>query len=191
MTTSTGLDTPGTQVEGCLDDARLVRSVRSQVGRFSMEDVEQYLGGAKLYGDDFDRKQLEEWYEDERNGYAHLVVSKERPKGYTSHLKNLRYGYRFLPRKKYANVLGFGGADGSEFLPILPLLGEIVIIEPTEAFVRSRIGNVPLTYVKPSMDGLLPFGDNPFDLATSFGALHHVANVSQVVKELARCLRPG
>ena len=43
----------------------------------------------------------------------------------------------------------------------------------------------------PEPSGALPVADGHFDLATCFGVLHHVPNVSAVVAELARCLRPG
>ena len=57
--------------------------------------------------------------------------------------------------------------------------------------MRRSLGSVPLTFVKPSVDGSLPLADESFDLVTCFGVLHHVANVSRVVRELFRCLRRG
>jgi SAM-dependent methyltransferase len=48
-----------------------------------------------------------------------------------------------------------------------------------------------MTYVKPRVDGKMDFPDAEFDLIMSSAALHHVANVSTVVSEFARCLKPG
>ncbi|MEO6330219.1 MAG: class I SAM-dependent methyltransferase, partial [Ginsengibacter sp.] len=46
-------------------------------------------------------------------------------------------------------------------------------------------------YAKPTLSGQLNFPDNHFDLITCFSALHHIPNVSYVMSELCRCLKPG
>ena len=65
------------------------------------------------------------------------------------------------------------------------------ISAPSDAFTRQRVFGVPCHYVKPVESGNLPFDDACFDLLTCFGVLHHIPNVSHVVGELARCLKPG
>ena len=154
-------------------------------------EFEPYFSGTKLYGDDFDLEQLREWYDDEREGYVRLAVKSRSDPQYSSHAKNVRYGYRLLPAGKFHSVLGFGAADGREFLPILSRIERLTIVEPSDAYAISAIGKVPVTYAKPGADGTLPFTDDAFDLATCFGALHHVAKVGHVVEELFRCLRPS
>ncbi|MFO1522890.1 MAG: class I SAM-dependent methyltransferase [Kiritimatiellia bacterium] len=37
----------------------------------------------------------------------------------------------------------------------------------------------------------MPFAADTFDLATCFGTLHHIPNVSQVLRELYRVMKPG
>jgi len=155
------------------------------------DEFKEYFDGAKLYGDDFDLAELAEWYADEREGYSKLVFGWGPGIRYLSHLKNVRYGYRFLPATNFEKVLAYGGADGQEFLPILPRIGSLTIVEPTNAFSKSALGVMSLTYVKPGIDGALPLSDNSFDLATCFGVLHHVANCSRATRELYRILRPG
>ncbi len=162
-----------------------------------MRDKQEYLAGKKLYGDDFNLDELEEWFKDESEGYANLLgaeinQSKNQNRQYTYHALNNKYGFNFLPDdKKSFNVLGCGSAYGDEFKPILERVDKITILEPSDAFVVQDINKVPVTYVKPNMDGSLPFPTNSFDLITCFGVLHHIANVSTVVGELYRCLRPG
>jgi ubiquinone/menaquinone biosynthesis C-methylase UbiE len=39
--------------------------------------------------------------------------------------------------------------------------------------------------------GRMPFGDSTFDVATCGFALHHMQNISRILAELARILRPG
>ncbi|RLF71778.1 MAG: hypothetical protein DRN55_06970 [Thermoplasmata archaeon] len=157
------------------------------------EDMLVYLSGEKLYGDDFTLPEIEEWYKDEEEGYADLAV-KGKPSDYMYqyHMMNIVYGYnRLPPEKTFKHALGFGSAFGDEFKPILSRIKKITIVEPSEAFVHEDIDSVPVEYVKPNISGILPFPDNTFDLITSFGVLHHICNVSTVVREFYRCLEPG
>jgi len=166
-------------------------SLPNQPEPVDSDELEPYFEGKMLWGDDFGQERLAEWFEDEREGYARLIASGGRELPYQSHVKNTRYGYRLLPDVKFGNVLGFGSADGREFVPILSRVDRITIVEPTERSSHPSIGNVPLTFVKPGIDGSLPLPDDSFDLATCFGALHHVASCTRVMKELFRCLRPN
>ncbi len=43
------------------------------------EDIQEYLDGKKLYGDDFNLDEIKRWFEDEKEGYANLgAKNKER-----------------------------------------------------------------------------------------------------------------
>lgn len=89
----------------------------------------------------------------------------------------------------FKNVLGFGSAWGNEFEPICNMIGNLTIIEPSDNLVNNKIGNLTPKYIKPSIDGKLPFSNNSFDLITCFGTLHHIPNVSFVISELIRVLK--
>jgi SAM-dependent methyltransferase len=67
----------------------------------------------------------------------------------------------------------------------------VTIVDPFDAFRRDAVHGVTATYVKPAPDGSLPLPGNSFDLITCFGVLHHIANISSVVGELVRTLKPG
>lgn len=67
----------------------------------------------------------------------------------------------------------------------------VTILDPSDAFVRESIQGVPATYIKPNWDGRMPVPDNTFDLIICFGVLHHIPNVSFVVSEMTRTLKPG
>ena len=43
-----------------------------------MDDIEEYLSGRTLYGDDFTRAQIRDWFADEREGYATLGAADDR-----------------------------------------------------------------------------------------------------------------
>jgi SAM-dependent methyltransferase len=144
--------------------------------------MNQYLDGSVLYGDDFNSNQIEEWFRDEAEGYYQLE-SERRPGVYGYHALNYRHGFRYLQAKRFDRVLGIGSAFGDELAPIINRAGKITILEPSEGFQNARF-----EYVKPSPSGLMPFKDASFDLITCFGVLHHIPNVSAVLKEISRCL---
>jgi len=155
-------------------------------------ELDEYYSGRKLYGDDFGPGELAEWYEDEREAYANLVTTYYDGQDYAWHALNRRHGFsRLPPDRKFSNALGLGSAFGDEFLPIADRVKAVTVVDPSEAFDSDQVGGVPLRRVKPQMSGDLPFEDHAFDLVLCFGVLHHVANVSHVVKELARCTMPG
>lgn len=155
-------------------------------------DLSDYFAGNKLYGDDFGPNEIRAWFDDEREGYANLGAAALDETQYEYNALNVFHGFRHLPRgRRFGDVLGFGSCFGGEFRPIADRIDRLTIVDPSDAFVRERVFGVPCTYVKPVESGNLPFDDASFDLVTCFGVLHHIPNVSHVISELARCLRPG
>lgn len=154
-------------------------------------ELQEYFAGTKLYGDDFSIEEIEAWFRDEAEAYADLGA-KERSTyryGYTE--LNKRHGYRFLSGRPIEHALGLGSAYGDEFLPIIDRLKRITILDPSDAFSTDHIAGVPCRYVKPQINGDMPFDDGSFDLITCFGVLHHIPNISHVMGECHRCLRTG
>jgi SAM-dependent methyltransferase len=156
-----------------------------------MPDIERYLKGDAIYGDDFPPAEIAAWYRDEKEGYADLGARDEGNYRYRYHALNCFHAYRRLPRRRIGNVLAFGGAYGDELLPIISRIDAITIVDPSEAFPRERVHNVPARYVRPGAVGELPLPDASFELITCLAVLHHVPNVSFVFGELSRLLRPG
>lgn len=146
---------------------------------------EQYADGKALYGDDFSQEEIETWFRDEQEA-CYLLPEEHRPGLYAYHALNLRHGFHHLPERTFEHVLGFGCAYGDELLPVLSRARKVTIVEPSDGFSNPRF-----EYVKPSAGGRMPFADNIFDLVTCFGVLHHIPNVSTVVRELARCTTSG
>ncbi len=154
-------------------------------------DYGPFFRGEKLYGDDFDRAQLEQWYADEAEGYADLGAKDQGAYVYAYHALNAAHGWSALKGRTFERALGLGSAYGDEFKPIASQIKRITILEPSDAFAASSIGSTPVDYAKPDISGILPFPESTFDLVTSLGVLHHIANVSLVVKELSRVMKPG
>lgn len=154
--------------------------------------MEKYFNGTELYGDDFSEDEIKEWFKDEEEGYADLINVTKDSYDYQYHGVNILHGFNKLPKNMvFSSALGVGAAYGEEFQPILDRIEKITILDPSEKFKNSSIGGVPVNYVKPAFDGTLTFENNSFDLITCFGTLHHIPNVSYVIQELSRTLKPG
>lgn len=157
-----------------------------------MSNIEMYLNGTALYGDDFDAEKIAEWFADEKEGFADLGAKDAANYEYGYHALNKFHGFKYLPNAAQFNrVLGFGSAYGEELQPVSDRVQSATIVDPSDAFIRDSVYGIPLEYVKPKPDGSLPFDDNTFDLITCFGVLHHIPNVSAVVSQLARVLNQG
>lgn len=146
---------------------------------------EKYSNGKTLYGDDFSPDKIGEWFRDEREGYYRLADERKSGK-YGYHALNWRHGFRHIPLCTFEHVLGIGSAFGDELQPVLSQAKKVTILEPSDGF-----SNPKFEYTKPNASGFLPFADNTFDLVSCLGVLHHIPNVSTVVREVVRCLRPG
>jgi SAM-dependent methyltransferase len=155
------------------------------------EDLSPYFRGERLFGDDFSQEEIAAWFEDEREGYADLGSGDRASYRYGYHALNQLHGFRHLPPQLGGSVLALGGAYGDEIAPIADRFDEIVIVDPSRAFEVQAVRGVPVRYIEPHPAGTLPFADGAFDLVTCLSVLHHIPNVTTVVKEFARCLRRG
>ena len=152
-------------------------------------NLDQYLSGQSLYGDDFSEEQVRQWFEDEREAYADLGARDRASYSYEYHELNRRHLFRHVAGRRFASALGIGSAYGDEFMPLAEQVDQITILEPSSALSRGDgpLGT-PCRWVEPHASGDLPFASGSFDLVTSLGALHHIPNVSHVLAECERVL---
>jgi SAM-dependent methyltransferase len=159
------------------------------------DDLEDtYFSGRRLYGDDFTPDQLEAWYDDEREGYANLGNEAERAGSSSDYMYrtfNDFHTFRYLPGGPLGDALGLGAADGGELLGLAPRLTSVTILEPSMQLRTAEVGGLPIAYCDPAPSGVMPFASESFDLVTAFGVLHHIPNVTTVVEEIRRVMRPG
>lgn len=153
--------------------------------------MNEYLNGEKLYGDDFTSEQIRKWYEEESEGYSDLGSKDKSKYKYNYHEINKLHGFNKFKSDHFENVLGFGSAWGYEFEPIIRKIENLTIVEPSNNLRNNKIGVLVPNYVKPEINGRLTFKNDSFDLITCFGTLHHIPNVSFVIRELIRVLKPG
>lgn len=154
----------------------------------SDEKFQRYFSGAELIGDDFTKEQIQAWFDDEAEGYADLGTKNKDQYRYVYHAWNKKHGFSWLQKMRYKNVLGIGGAYGHEFYPIADRIERITILDPSIHFETNEISGVPAVYKSPMVSGDLIFEDGSIDLLTCFGVLHHIPNVSYVIKEFGRVL---
>lgn len=156
------------------------------------DDIQIFLSGEKLYGDDFQIDELRKWFADEAEAYADLGAERKKRYIYAYHQLNERHGFRFTGTEFFYEALGIGSAYGSEFEPIANRINRITILDPSDAFSEvTEILGTPCEYIKPNPEGIMPFERKRFDLITSLGSMHHIANVSYVMAECYRCLSNG
>ena len=153
--------------------------------------VEASLRGDFLYGDDFSAEAIALWFEQEKEGYSSLGAADRTSYRYVYHALNEHHGYNYLKNIPIPHVLGVGSAWGDELLPLVGRAQRATILDPSLSFADSKIEALPVTYKRPRVDGRIELEDSSVDLVVCFGVLHHIPNVSFVIKEIFRVLRPG
>jgi SAM-dependent methyltransferase len=156
-----------------------------------MDSFANYMQGELLYGDDFNIRQVEDWFMDEKEGYANLGAADAESYRYKYHALNVYTAFQHIAGRQFRQALGLGSAYGDEFMPIASNVSRITVLDPSDAFEGlDSIHGTPCSYLKPESDGRIPFADGAVDLITCFAVLHHIPNVSAVLKECRRCLSP-
>jgi ubiquinone/menaquinone biosynthesis C-methylase UbiE len=75
-------------------------------------------------------------------------------------------------------------------LPIIDKIRELNIIEASLQTRSKKLGALLPIYHTPSVSGVINFPSNSFDLITIFSTLHHIPNVTFVLQEIFRVLKP-
>jgi SAM-dependent methyltransferase len=161
-----------------------------------IDATEECLTGRRLYGDDFAIAEIENWYKDEENAYfeqatANKPESPDSDYPYEYAAFNRLHGYGSLAKRRFGNCVVLGCANGQDVKPLAGQVDKFVALEPAEKWWRTEIGGTPADYIKPAITGDIPLPADSADLAIALGVLHHIPNVSHVVGELARVLKPG
>lgn len=154
--------------------------------------LEHCLAGRGIWGDDFDAGQIAAWFRDEAEGYADLVAAGNRPYRYGYHALNALHGFDRMPagwRSRHA--LGFGSAHGDELAPWLGRIEQLTLLDASTAFQAPMLRGRPVGRIAAQPSGVIDAADGRFDLVTCLGVLHHIPNVSFVLRELHRVTEPG
>ena len=76
-------------------------------------------------------------------------------------------------------------------MPIIDKIQELHIIDSSKQTVTQKICNLIPIYHVANIAGTIDFPDNSFDLITVFSVIHHIPNVTFVLNELFRVLKPN
>jgi SAM-dependent methyltransferase len=152
--------------------------------------MDKYFSGDQLYGDDFDSDQIKSWFQDEENAYVQLYAG-DPDYEYEYAALNVRHGFRHLPDQTFETVLGLGSAYGDELSPISGRIGRLIIVESADSYRQKPALDVPTEWRRATVRGDLDLADSSVDLVTCFGVLHHIPNVTYVVRELGRVTKSG
>jgi SAM-dependent methyltransferase len=153
------------------------------------------LQGESLWGDDFAEAEVAAWFESERSAYREIhETSLAQGRGDEARpyeAVDQRLGWDALPPGPVGDVLALGGYDGSDVEPIRERISSLWVIDPAFPPGTELRDGLPITTVAPRQDGRIDAPDGRFDVVLSFSVLHHIPNVSAVLRELARVLSPG
>jgi SAM-dependent methyltransferase len=153
--------------------------------------------GDILAGDDYDERLLRQWYAQEMEAFyeTNAVSAKEDPWYRYMRYVNNRLGFRVVDssRTMISSVLVLGPGDGEEiqeFAADRPGC-HITFIEASDRFcdiLRERYPRSIVVRADPL--GNIPCPSGSIDLMVAFSVLHHIPNVSRILEEVARVLRP-
>jgi SAM-dependent methyltransferase len=96
-----------------------------------------------------------------------------------------------LPPGPFPLALALGPGTGGDYAALAGRVGRYIAIEPARSLWRSELAGTPVEFREPTLRGAIDLPDASLDLALAFGVLHHIPNVSEVLGEIARVLRPG
>lgn len=164
-------------------------SKHSRLRTQTAELLREYYSGNKLWGDDFNPEEIKEWYSLEENACFEIYDEgkKRMPNNDYMHWE---FGYRWAlkNRNSLGKVLGIGSGNGEEFRPVRKWIEHLYIVESAAGYFKN---DDTTTYAKAQVDGTLMFEDEFFDTAVNIAVLHHIPNVTDVLKELYRVLKKG
>ena len=150
----------------------------------------------KLTGNDFNQEEIKKWYEEEEKYHNQFTGGRNSSDEYWSIYEefNRRYAINnFVKFSKEIRVLSFGCAEGSDTAKLYKeqkfrLYG----LEASEQLITAFKDGFPeAEIVKANIDGKIDYSTDFFDFIFCFGVLHHIPNVSFVLKEFHRVLKEG
>lgn len=150
--------------------------------------TEAELSGHSLYGEGLDDAGLAEWLAAEADGYAGLVgeAAESRTAALTRH-----HVLPHLPPGRFPLALALGPGTGGDYAALAGRVGRYVAIELARSLWRDSLAGAPADFREPTVRGAIDLPTASLDLAVGFGVLHHVPNVSEVLGEVGRLLKPG
>lgn len=150
----------------------------------------EHFDGSSLFGEDLTEDEVVEWFSDEAEAYHTLYAGKPTYQYEYDELNRI-HGFSQVPTQSFSSVLGLGSAFGHELLPLMGHTDSFTIVESSRAYREGSPLGDNVTWLDARPDGHIQTANSVHDLAVCLGVLHHIPNVSSVIQELARVVRPG
>lgn len=153
--------------------------------------------GTALAGNDFQEDQLQIWFSQEQEAFFSNDAGNSEEDHWYRYMRytNSRLGIDLLQEFGLAptSALFLGPGGGSEIVDFRAAYPDshLYLIEASDNFksqLQRRFSNS--TILHPSATGKITLPDNTVDVAFAFSVLHHIPNVSAVIYEMARVLKP-
>lgn len=153
--------------------------------------------GITLAGDDYSIEKLKIWYEQEENAYFDSESDTgEIDQWYQyAYFVNKKLLYSKIPSSIDKPCIAFlGPGTGEEAWDLYQSLpsSSLIFIESSKDFQKILSNKFPdSSIVNPLISGDIDLEDSSVDIFCTFSVLHHIANVSHVMEEIYRVLKPG
>lgn len=154
--------------------------------------------GARLAGDDFDEGLLRVWFQQEQEAFFESFVGSSQDDPWYQYMRyvNQRLGFSFVEGRTVSMrsvlVLGPGaGEEVEEFTRRHPEC-HLTFVEASQGFRTMLRKKFPQsTVIEADPLGSIPCDDGAVALAIAFSVLHHIGNVTRVIREISRVLQRG
>ena len=158
----------------------------------SPEAHEACLRGEQIFGDTLESADLETWFKAEEEGFAELYKVGSADYEYCYFALDRFHAFSKLLKsgRRFQSLCAIGAARGDEIVPLLPIVDQIVLIEPSSTG-GAALPAEKFRRVAPKADGSLDLPDASQDLLLCLSVLHHIPRVTHTLNELARVAMPG
>lgn len=154
--------------------------------------------GTYLVGDDFTEEQLILWFSQEQEAFYEGDAGNSEEDPWYSYMRFVNEVLGFEPIRakaialKTMLVIGPGsGVEVQQFSLSHPDC-QLSFLEASESFKVQLRERFPTSHiVTPVFTGEIALKDNTQDVVCAFSVLHHIPNVSKVISEVSRVMRPG
>jgi ubiquinone/menaquinone biosynthesis C-methylase UbiE len=149
--------------------------------------------GERLAGDNFKKKKLKKWYNQEKEAYYETELSTGAIDPWYSYMRYINNKYFFssiYPTR--GKILFIGVADGEEAVDFIKKHKHwnVSFLESSPSYIKILKKKFPKTNIyRANTSGNFPISNNSFDVVCAFSVLHHIANVSHIIKEISRILK--
>ena len=158
----------------------------------------EIMDGSHLAGDDFEGARLKRWFLEEQEAFFKGDSGNSDKDPWYAYMRyvNRKLGFSHVKKRKgrASSMLILGPGSGSEvedFAKENPNC-RLHFLEASENFQQILRDRFPdSTIVVPHYSGEIDLADSTQDLVCSFSVLHHIPNVSKVMKEIGRITRRG